>query len=660
MAKQKKQPELATVEVNIPPVVAQTEPGLFEKNSLLLLILAGATFVVYYASLSNGFMVFDDDRAIRYNDLIKHPTLKGLFGSQNLGMYAPVTWLGYTLVYQLFGENASAFHAFSLLLHIGCVAALFTLLNLIQPRKEVSFFTALLFALHPMQVEATSWIAGQSTLSFSLFYLLSIIAYVTWQDNKKGVWYGMALFAFLCSALAKSAAVTLPIMLLAFDWYKNGKVTLQNVLNKAPFLIISLVLGLYTLSTREAEGHNLVVTSSAYSTLDRFLMVVNTLLFYPWKLLAPVQLSVFYPFNKIDGQWSPEYYISPFILAGLVWFLWKNTAKAKEIGLASLWYFLPLTIMLPYVSVGTFEMRSDRYIYISSAGFFFLLVWLAQKAPVLIRRGVLTAAAAVLGFLTFEHTKVWKDEVACFQNCVDLYPDAPLCNCNLAYGELLNNKYEDCVKHYTQTLKIDSTYVESYNGRGQAYFMLKKFPEALADFDKAINSGIVTPKLYLNRGKCLVILNRPTEAMPDLVKSIELEPKNPETWYYKASAESKNGDVDNALKDYSSAIALNPAYIEALVNRGAIYASRKQYEEAVTNYSKALEYKLIPMAASMALNNRALAYIELGQTEKALADVNNSIAQVSTNKKAYEIRSKIYMSMGQTAKAQEDLAKLSQ
>lgn len=660
MAKQKKQPDPTPVEVSTPVVETQPQSGFFEKNSTLLLILASATFVVYYASLSNGFMVFDDDRAIRYNDLIKHPTLKGLFGSQNLGMYAPVTWLGYTLVYQLFGENASAFHAFSLLLHIGCVAALFTLLNLIQPRKEVSFFTALLFALHPMQVEATSWIAGQSTLSFSLFYLLSIIAYIKWQDNPKGTWYGLALFAFLCSALAKSAAVTLPIMLLAFDWYRNGKVTLQNVLNKVPFLIISLVLGLYTLSTREAEGHNLVVTSSAYSVLDRFLMVVNTLLFYPWKLLAPVQLSVFYPFTKVNGHWSPEYFVSPFILAGLVWLIWKYTAKAKEIGLAALWYFLPLVIMLPYVSVGTFEMRSDRYIYISSAGFFFLLVWLAQKMPVVVRRVLLTAIAVILGFLTFEHTKVWKNEVACFQNCVDLYPDAPLCNCNLAYGELLNNKYEESIKYYTQTLKLDTTYVESYNGRGQAYFMLKKFPEAFADFDKAIKSGIVTPKLFLNRGKCLVILSRTNEAIPDLVKSIELEPKNPETWYYKATAESKNGDVDGALKDYSKAIELNPDYIEALVNRGAIYSSRKQYDEAVANFSKALDHKLVPIAAAMALNNRALAYLELGQTEKALADANNSIAQVSNNKKAYEIRYKIYMGMGQTAKAQADLAKMSE
>ena len=307
MAKKKHiaQPAKSAVSPSEVPQPAATAPAAANgalptglNNWLLAGILVAATVAVYYSSLSNDFMIFDDDKAIRYNNVIKNPTLRGIFGGNNLGMYAPVTWLGYALVYALAGENATAFHSFNLLLHVGSVLAAFGLLNLLQRNREVSFFAALLFALHPLTVEPTCWIAGQSTLTFSFFYLLSLIAYVKWQGNQKTAFYGLSLFLFLLSILAKSAAVTLPLVLLLFDWYRNGTIGWKNVLGKAPYFLASLAFGLYTFSTRAAEGHKLVVSSSAYNLLDRFFMVGHSLLFYPVKLLLPVQLSIFYPMEK--------------------------------------------------------------------------------------------------------------------------------------------------------------------------------------------------------------------------------------------------------------------------------------------------------------------------------------------------------------------------
>ncbi|HAD11237.1 MAG TPA: hypothetical protein DCF33_02245 [Saprospirales bacterium] len=627
----------------------------FEPAWLWAVVLTVATVMAYYISLDNGFMVFDDDKAIRYNNLIKNPTFRGLFMANNLGMYAPITWCGYALVYALAGESASAFHTFSLLLHIGCVLSVFTLMRMLQSRAEVAFFTALLFALHPMQVEATSWIAGQSALTFSLFYLLSLMAYVQWQNSRRALFFGLSIVAFLLSVLSKSAAVTLPVLLLALDWYKNGTVTLKNVLAKAPYFVVSLIFGLYTFSTREAEGHDLVVASSAYNLFDRFLMVCHSLLFYPVKLLLPFKLSIFYPMEKTDGVWSIDYYLAPLALAAIGWAAWKYGRRDRVIGLAGLWYLIPLAVMLPYVSVGTFEMRSDRYVYISSVGFFLLLVYLAQRIPAEIRRGALIGMALLFGFLTLERSQVWNNEVSVFRDCVDKYPDAPLCNCNLAYGELLNLEFEPSVQHYTKALALDPSFVEAYNGRGQAYFQLKKFPEAYSDFDNAIKAGIVTPKLFLNRGKCHVILGRPAEAIPDLAKSIELEPRNPETWYFKAVAEGKTGDLAGALKDYSKAIELNPQYVEALVNRGLMYFNEQKFDEAIADYTAALAVR---PDIIIARNNRAMAYLSKGMLNEALADVNKSIEAQSNYPKSYETRAKVYSQMGKTAEAARDMEKV--
>ncbi len=629
-------------------------PPFFQNLWLLVGILVGAAVLVYLNSLSNGFLIFDDDKAIKYNEVIKNPSIRGIFGANNLGMYAPMTWLGYALVYGIAGESAPAFHTFSLLLHTGCVLAVFGLLNLLIARREVSFFVALLFAVHPIQMEAVCWIAGQSALTFSLFYLLGLIAYALWQRDQRPLFYGLTLLMFVFSILAKSAAVTFPLVLLAFDWYRNGSLTIKNLLAKTPFFAISAALGLYTLTTRAAEGHNLVVTTKALNLFDRFLMVCHSLLFYPAKMIAPLGLSIYYPMEKTGGQWSLDYYAAPLVVGVLAWLAWKYGRNAREIGLSALWYLLPLTVMLPYVTVGTLEMRSGRYVYLSSIGFFLLVVWLAQKLQPMLRRGILAIAVVLYALLGMQHGSVWNNEVTVFQNCVDKYPDAVLCNCNLAYGQLLKFDYENSIKHYTKTLWLDPTYVEAYNGRGQAYFMLKRYEEAYSDFDNAIKAGIVTPRLFLNRGKCHVILNRPKEAVPDLARSIELEPRNPETYYFKGIAESQTGNPDQALSDYNKALELQPSYPDVLVNRALLFANQKRYDEAIADYTTVVTSN--PNVA-MAWNNRAAAYLTIGQYDKGLEDVNRAL-QINPNYSiAYRTRASIYRGMGQMAQAEADMAR---
>ncbi len=663
MSKKKTSPSAHKSAVSVPMidpinpslVSPQHKPFSFQSPWFWGAVLVVVTVLAYALSLKNGFMVFDDDKAIQYNSMIKNPSFRSIFLGKNLGMYAPITWLGYALVYGVAGENATAFHIFSLLLHLACVLSVFALFRMIQARFEVSFFAALLFAVHPMQAEATSWIAGQSTLTFSLFYLLSLMAYIKWQENQRGLFYGLSLLAFVLSVLSKSAAVTLPILLLAFDWYRNGRISMKNIVAKAPYFLASFVFGLYTLSTREAEGHHLVVSSSVYNLFDRFLMVCHSLLFYPVKMLAPFYLSIYYPMVKSEGVWSFDYYLAPLVLGALAWLAWKYGRRDRVIGLSVLWYFLPLVVMLPYVTVGTFEMRSDRYAYISSAGIFLLLAWLAQELPPLVRRGLFAIAALFFAFLTMERSQVWKSDVTVFRDCAEKYPEATICNCNLAYGELLQLDYQNSVIHYTKTLALDPTYVESYNGRGQAYFMLNKFPEAFSDFDQAIKAGIVTPKLFLNRGKCQVILSRPAEAIPDLVRSIELEPRNPETYYFKAVAESKTGNLPAAIQDYTKAIELEPKYIEALVNRGLIFFNDKRYDDAIKDYSAALS---IRPDVLIARNNRAAAYLSNGMLPEALADASKSIEMQPNAAKPYEIRAQVYGLMGKGAEAARDLEKL--
>lgn len=380
-------------------------------------------------------------------------------------------------------------------------------------------------------------------------------------------------------------------------------------------------------------------------------MVCQTLLFYPVKLLIPTGYSIAYPFVKTGGSWDWTYLIAPLALAGIAFLVWKKARNQYDILLGLALYFLPLTVMLPFRTVGSFELRSDRYVYISSIGLFYLLTILLEKLKPELQRFIVIALVGILGFLTFMQTRVWSEGVALFKNCVDKTPESSLCQCNLAYNELINLNFQASVEHYSQALRYDQNTIEAYNGRGQAYMQLRKIPEALDDFTKAIQNGISTPKLFLNRGKCYMALNKPKEALDDLNKSVELEPKSPETWFFLAAAKEKTGDIDGAIQAYGKAVELKPDYVEALVNRGLLLMNKERYDEAVEAYSAALK---VNPNMEMIWNNRAYAFYKKGDPGNGVADASKAIELNKKYARAYQTRAILYQALGRPDKAQED------
>ena len=648
------------VEEPISPPPVTPGSSFFDHPWWPALALAAVAVLVWSVSVQNDFVFFDDDQAILYNAALRQPSLTKFFSGQNLGMYAPLTWLAYWLGSAFSGQDAWGYHLLGVVLHAVNSALVFSLLRQLTGRNWAAFAAALFFAVHPVQAEAVCWAAALSTVLFSTFYLVSALAYLRWTRSDSGFWLALSVAIFLLSSLSKSAAVTLPLLLVAFDYYRFGKPARKHWLAKLPFLAISLAFGFKTFLTRAQEGHDIQAASGAYSTLDRFWMISQTILFYPVKLLLPIGYSLDYPFLKSAGVWPWTYYAAPFALLGLVFLVWKKFRTQRDVLLGLALFLLPLSIMLPHSTVGSFELRSDRYVYLSCAGLFFIVaIALQNLSTANLRNGVLAILAVVLGVLAFRQASVWRDGVQLFENCVAQTPESSLCHCNLGYNDLLHLDNQGAVQHYSAALKYDTNTVEAYNGRGQAYFGLRKIPEALADFDAAIRSGIVTPKLFLNRGKCLVILSRPAEALPALSRSLELEPRAPEAYYFRAVAYEKTGSPDQALADYSQAIQLNPNYVEALVNRGMLQYTAQHYAEAIADNTAALNIAAATVQP-MILCNRANAYLLSGQPEPALADVNQALRINANDVRAYQTRAAIYQALGQATAAQADLQKMQQ
>ncbi len=658
----KKNPAPKYQETIVSPVISMR--SFWERPILLNIALVLAALLTWGTVLSNDFVFFDDDKAVLYNHALQNPSLSKFFSGQNLGMYAPLSWIGYWIGSLLSGKSAWGYHLLSVILHAINTLMVFAWLKGLSSRTAIAFFAAILFAVHPMQAEAVCWVAALSTVLFSSFYLGSLLAYLQFLSKKSHGWLALSLLLFLFACWSKSAAVTLPLLLLVMDYYwvqKNKGNTIVPSIDfktaiayKIPFMLLSIYFGLHTFTTRAQEGHDIEQSSAVFSLLDRFFMVCQTLLFYPVKLLLPLGYSVAYPFVKMDGAWPFYYYAAPLALLALAYLIWKKWRDQPDYFLGVALYFLPLTVMLPFRTVGSFELRSDRYVYISCIGLFFITGLLLEKVKSPLRMGIVTALVVGLATLSFFQVSVWKNGVNLFKNCVAKTPESSLCQCNLAYNELLKFNFPAAIEHYSEALKYDATVIEAYNGRGQAYLQQKKIREAFDDFDKAIKGGLSSPKLFLNRGKCLVMLNRVQEAVPDLEKSLELEPKSPEAWYLLGITSDKRDDRALAIEQYSKAIALNPNYLEAIANRGVLYLDEKKLKESIADFDKAIS---INPGLAMLFSNRANARFQLGEYDKAIADATKALDIDDRYLPSLQIRGNAYLRVGQTAKGQADIKK---
>ena len=516
--------------------------------------LAALAFVLFSTGFGNQLLSMDDHSATVDNPAVRD---FNLFGNINLGMYAPVTWLGYALAYSLGKDSPLWYHLLSALTHAANVWLVFQLLRKLESPVSVSALAAFFFAIHPVQVEAVAWIAGFSTPLFAFFSLLALCFYV--DHTRQGGFsrpYWMALGLFLLACLSKSAAVTLPLTLFVLDLWLKRPLNRQSILEKVPFFVLALAFGIATLYTRTKAGHT--DTPADFSVIDRGLMICHTVLFYWKKLLFPTGLSIWYPFEKTGGGWPWSYYAAPFALAALIFLAWRGRRAAPFLWWGVLFYLANIVVALPYATFGTFELRSDRYNYLAATGIFFILASLPsffrEKRPA--REGLAWVVLAGLGLMWLGISALrirdWKDTTTLIQKAIAAEGD----NFGKAYlwlGMELGDKGKvgPSIENLSKAIQINPDLADAYKYRGGLYGIAKQYEKSVADLTEYLKRHPEDGEQYYNRGLSLLNLNRPQEAIADFSKTLELRPDFTRAYRargnaYKSVGETAKGDADLA------------------------------------------------------------------------------------------------------------------
>jgi hypothetical protein len=539
------------------------------RDTLLLGALVALLGVIAYGNSLHGAFVFDDVQQIQDNPAIRR---LGAFLAGEPGSQAPpnrfVAYLSFALNHRLGGLAVEGFHVVNLLVHLGNALLVFALvlLSFRTPRLRgsslsghasvVAFAAAALFVTHPIQTQAVTYVVQRITSLAVLFYLLSIVLYLSSRLSSGRRWRGRALYAaaLLATLLAmrtKEIAFTVPVSLLLFEWALFGRPAPGRLLGLVPFAAVALLVPLTLVRFGQPMGQVLADASAVTrvqatgSRLDYLRTEVAVVATYLRLLLWPVgqNLDHDYPiyrsFLAPRVAWGLAVHGS---MLALAWWTWRRSSSLAARPIDPAWRlvsvgiaFFFLTQLVESSVIPIVDVIFEHRVYLPSAGFFLavacggaLLVHRATPGrfgPVMI--GASTAAALMLAGATLSRNRVWRSDLELWTDAVSKSP----------------NK------------------VRPWFNLGTALAGLGRDEEAIGPLRRAIQLDPGWAKARIQLGGLLILLGRPAEAEPELREAVRLQPGEPATMFNLAESLWRTGQRAEASVWYQR-------YLEATGNEG--------------------------------------------------------------------------------------------
>ncbi len=627
-----------------------------------VLLAAVAVAGVFAPSLRNGFVNWGDDDFLIRNVLIRFwdvDHLRSIFTTAINGLYFPLTLTSFAVEYHYVQLNPFVYHLTNVLFHLANTLLVYVIVHRLGVGFIGSAIAGLLFGIHPMHVESVAWVSGRQDVLFSFFYLLSILTYLRYQfalkRSKKGLDLIVGVYVLgLFSMLSSPMALSLPFILILLDWYEARKLDKRTIVEKAPMLVLFLLLAGATFISSKIVFHHGLEKIGAY---------VYAFIFYLIKFVYVGHLKV------IEHFPSPiwVYVISFVALVGLC-FLTYVFRKNRDLVFGLSFYaisifcsFIVNGLVSPDSSLGL----SSHLMYLPSMGLCLYAAkivedcWLNRnpRRYFINRTIVILASTAVCVFSlqSFEQVKLWRNGFTLWNSQLNVEPDDPVALNNLAdffrdtveyrraqakYAKYLSIggeniksgliddntlKYVQQVKSlYEQAIKADPSYEDAYLNLGNFYLDVGKPKESLGYLQKALDIDPHFKQALLRIGDAYMALGESIKTVEFYNQALKFYPKDEDVHLSVALAyneflkKENNSDYEKGLKDVigrMAHVAELKAVASSYFNLGYLYGEMGDLNNAKTAYEKAL--KINPRYAD-ALYNLGNVYKDAGRWEDAL------------------------------------------
>jgi tetratricopeptide (TPR) repeat protein len=552
------------------------------RNTIPAIILFLAATIAAYAPAFDAGYNFDDKPLIERNQYIRSLKNVPLFfvskearvpwthgGLQN-DIYRPIQSASLALSYSLWGDRPGAFHKENVLLHFINGVLVYLLLILLLGNRAVAILAALLFLVHPVQVEAVTYLVERASVLSLSFFLIAFCAFILSERKPRRFnrYAAISLVSFLLSIFTKETAVILPVILVLYLmcfrtrnvppvktiaaktwWYFAGAVL---------FVVLRTVnLGQVAQYETISLWKRLLVMSEVFWDYLRLLVFPATLTFFPQVNSNPFQLKIAYLFFAAV--------VAAFI--ALAVFLYKRRRRAAFFLLAYLVALLPVSNIIP---IKTY--MQERFLYYPSVFILSLaslsivgaVHWLGEKRGAAFKCAVIAAAGvAVIALTTRTHmrNRDWRDQETLMLKEATVNPENVRIFYDLAVTTFKEGDYDTSRDYCERALKLTHNgfyLVQIYDQLGTLDKIAKRYDRALENYHAAVRSDPSYPYPYNSMGMIYVEEGNIQEAISNFEKAVE---RNPSDYVFNknlGSAYNLDGKREQALRYWKKSLEINP------------------------------------------------------------------------------------------------------
>jgi tetratricopeptide (TPR) repeat protein len=514
--------------------------------------------------------------------------------------YYPLLHSAFWMEHRIWGDAVLGYHLTNVALH----AASACLVVMIVRRLALpgAWLAGLVFALHPVSVEAVAWISEQKSTLSGVFYLASALAYLRFDQSRRASRYWPALGLFLLALLTKTVTATLPGALLVVFWWQRGRLEWKRDLPPlVPWFALGASAGLFTAWVERtligAKGADFTLT-----LVQRCLLAGRVICFYAGKLLWPRNLTFIYPRWNIDpGEWWQ--YLFPAGVVALAFGLWL-VARRHRGPLAGLLIFAgTLFPVLGFLNVYPFRYSyvADHFQYLAGLGIIVPVASGLAVAAGWISLGKVSRIAfaavllAVLGVLTWRQSGIYRDTETLYRETLVRNPGSWLAHNNLGNSLLeIPGRRAEAMAHFAAALRIKPDYSEAHLSLGNALLQMPgRLADAIAEFETAIRLDPDSERAHSNLGQALLQAGRPQEAIAQLETALRISPGYAEAHNNLGNALSQiPGRLPDAIAEYEAAIRTDPDLPEAHNNLGrALAQTPGRMPDAIAQLERAIRIR---------------------------------------------------------------------
>jgi tetratricopeptide (TPR) repeat protein len=508
---------------------------MFNKELLIsglgiCLVLLAST-VLYWPVSGFGWISGMDQEVLIDNQLLHHLTANGildLFLSSVAGLYMPLALLSLGVDLAIAVDNpVRMMHIINLVLHLLNTVLFFRLIQFINRKWAIPLLAALVFTLHPLNLDAVSWISSRGVILSSFFLITGMLLYEYYNRKQKPIYLQLIILACLAAMLAHPVGVLFPLGLLILDISQGRKIFYYP-----PYKIITILLSLIFLSIA------LLVADMEY--------------------------------RPGSGE-----------AVNMAFAVWIIPAR----------FLLPLGISGTQTGFTTDILQSAYPLVMAmsaSIAYLFSLMWTGKSRTILSVVLISLWMAGII-FISFIRVGDWKNSENYWNRVIELYPNSDLAYFHRGdhwamKGDLNRAKFD-----YGQSIKLNPESYKAINNLGLIYLGENDLVFAINEFRRSISIKPDFYKPHLNMGLAYMRRGENDRALESMNRAISLNPQESVAYYNRGLIYERKDSLDRAIIDFSSAIKLDPYRYIFYKDRGKALVWKRMYAEAEKDFSKALD-----------------------------------------------------------------------